>query len=185
MKELSLNILDIAENSVKAKATDITIKITEDDENFSFSILDNGVGMEEDFLESVTNPFTTTRTTRPVGLGIPLLKMAAEQTGGGVEIESKYYLDFPDNHGTLISATFFKKHIDFVPLGNIVETIVTLIQGNPQIDFVFTHKIGDKTVSLDTKELKSVLGDVPLNNTEVILWLKEFLEEQYNNCNLT
>ncbi len=185
MKELSLNILDIAENSVKAKATDITIKITENDENFSFSILDNGVGMKKDFLESVTNPFTTTRTTRPVGLGIPLLKMAAEQTGGSMEIESRYYKDFPDTHGTLISATFFKKHIDFVPLGNIVETIVTLIQGNPQIDFVFTHKKGNKTVFLDTKELKSVLGDVPLNNTEVILWLKEFLEDQYNNCNLT
>ncbi len=183
MKELSLNILDIAENSIKAKATDIAIKITEDDEKLNFSISDNGVGMEKSFLESVTNPFTTTRTTRPVGLGIPLLKMAAEQTGGSVEIKSKYYKDYPDTHGTITSATFYKNHIDFVPLGNIIETVVTLIQGNPGLNFVFTHRIGDKLVSLDTKELKSVLGEVPLNNIEVILWLKEFLDEQYNNCN--
>ncbi len=181
MKELSLNILDIAENSVKAKATDISIEIIEDEEKLSFSISDNGVGMDKDFLENVTNPFTTTRTTRPVGLGIPLLKMAAEQTGGSFDIESKYYKDYPNDSGTRTSATFCKKHIDFVPLGDIIETVVTLIQGNPEIDFVFTHKIQDKIISLDTKELKSVLGDIPLNSIEIILWIKEFLNEQYSN----
>ena len=95
-------------------------------------------------------------------------------------IESKYYKDFPDAHGTATSATFYKKHIDFVPLGNIIETVVTLIQCNPDLEFVFTHKMADKTVSLDTKELKAVLGDVPLNSMEVILWLKEYLDEQYS-----
>lgn len=185
MKEISLNILDIAENSVKAKASNIAISIIENNEKLSFSILDDGVGMEKDFLEKVTNPFTTTRTTRPVGLGIPLLKMSAEQTGGSFNIESKYIKDFPNNHGTLTSATFYKNHIDFTPLGNIIETVVTLVQGNPDIDFIFTHKIKDKTISLDTKELKNILGDVPLNNIEVVLWIKEYLGEQYTNCNLT
>ena len=115
MKELSLNILDIAENSVNAKATDINIEICETDDMLSFQVSDNGIGMKPDFLQSVTNPFTTTRTTRSVGLGIPLLKMAAEQTGGSFEICSKYFKDFPNAHGTKTSATFCKKHIDAVP----------------------------------------------------------------------
>lgn len=180
MKELSLNILDIAENSVKAKATLIKIEITESADAIKFSISDDGTGMKPDFLERVANPFTTTRTTRPVGLGIPLLKMAAEQTGGRVEITSKHFEDYPDSHGTVTTALFFKKHIDMVPLGNIVETVVTLIQCNPDREFVFIHQTEDKCVNLDTRELRLVLGEVPLNNIEVILWIKEYLNEQYN-----
>ena len=185
MKELSLNILDIVQNSVKAEASRIIISIVEDNEKLNFTVSDNGVGMDKDFLAKVTNPFTTTRTTRPVGLGIPLLKMAAEQTGGSFEIKSRYFMDFPNNHGTEISATFYKQHIDFVPLGDIIETVITLIQGNPDLDFVFTHKIDDVTISLNPEELRNVLGDVPLNNIEVILWIKEYLGDQYTNCNLT
>lgn len=180
MKELSLNILDIAENSIKAKATAVKIEIAETQERLFFSISDNGKGMEPEFLKVVTNPFTTTRTTRPVGLGIPFLKMAAEQTGGGVEITSKHISSFPDSHGTTTAATFYKNHIDSVPLGNIVETVVALIQCNPEIEFVFRHQNEDKTVLLDTRELKEVLGDIPLNSIEVILWIKEFLNEQYS-----
>lgn len=180
MKELSLNILDIAENSIKAKATLIKIEITETADAIKFSISDDGTGMKPDFLASVTNPFTTTRTTRPVGLGIPLLKMAAEQTGGRVEITSKHFEDYPDSHGTTTTALFFKNHIDMVPLGNIVETVVTLIQCNPDREFLFSHQTEEKRVELDTRELKMVLGEVPLNNIEVILWIKEYLNEQYN-----
>ena len=179
MKELSLNILDIAENSIKAKAKCINIEIIETTDKFIISISDDGIGMKPDFLKAVTNPFTTTRTTRPVGLGIPLLKLAAEQTGGKIEITSKHFEDFPDNHGTCISAQFYKNHIDAAPLGDIVETIVTLIQCNPNIEFNFIHKINKKTIKLETSELKAVLGDVPLNNIEVILWIKEYLIEQY------
>ena len=180
MKEISLNILDIAQNSIKAEARDIKIEITETDDKLTFSISDNGVGMKPDFLKEVENPFKTTRTTRPVGLGIPLLKMAAEQTGGSIRITSRHINEHKDTHGTTTEATFFKNHIDTVPLGNIVETVVTLIQCNPQIDFLFTHEINTKKVILDTKELKTVLGDVPLNNIEVILWIKEYLNEQYS-----
>lgn len=180
MKELSLNILDIAENSIKAKATAVTIELTETADTISFSISDDGIGMKPDFLAAVTDPFTTTRTTRPVGLGIPLLKMAAEQTGGKIEISSKHIDEHPEDHGTVTSALFFKNHIDAVPLGDIVETVVTLIQCNPDTEFRFLHKTEENTVELDTRELKTVLSGVPLNNIEVILWIKEYLNEQYS-----
>ncbi len=180
MKELSLNILDIAENSIKARATLIKIEITETADALRFSVSDDGTGMKPDFLAAVADPFTTTRTTRPVGLGIPLLKLAAEQTGGRVEITSKHFEDYPDSHGTTTTALFFKDHIDMVPLGNIVETVVTLIQCNPDRDFHFIHNMEGKSAELDTRELKTVLGDLPLNNIEVILWIKEYLNEQYN-----
>lgn len=179
MKELSLNILDIAQNSVKAKATEIEISISETADKLTFSISDNGIGMKPDFLKEVTNPFTTTRTTRPVGLGIPLLKLAAEQTGGSIKITSKHIDEYKDSHGTKTEATFFKNHIDSVPLGDIVETIVTLIQCNEGIEFIFTHKFTDKEVTLDTRQIKEILGDVPINNIEIILWIKDFLNEQY------
>ncbi len=179
MKELSLNILDIAENSIKAKAAYVQIKITETADLLTMSVSDDGTGMKPEFLKAVTDPFTRTRTTRPVGLGIPLLKLAAEQTGGSVEITSKHIEDFPDSHGTVTSAKFYKNHIDAAPLGDIVETIVTLIQCNPDTDFNFLHTTEEKTVRLDTKELKDILGDVPLNNVEVILWIKDYLKEQY------
>ncbi len=180
MKELSLNILDIAENSVKANATKVEIKLEEDSEILKFSISDNGCGMKPEFLKTVIDPFATTRTTRPVGLGIPFLKLAAEQTGGSMEITSRHIEDFPDSHGTVTSAVFYKNHIDAAPLGDIVETVVTLIQCNPHIEFSFIHVTEGFTVRLETAELKEVLGDVPLNNIEVILWIKEYLVEQYN-----
>jgi hypothetical protein len=181
MKELSLNILDITQNSIKAKATKIDITITETADLIEISVLDNGIGMKADFLKAVTDPFTTTRTTRPVGLGIPLLKLAAEQTGGNIEITSKHIEEFPESHGTCISAKFYKNHIDAAPLGDIVETMVALIQCNPDTEFNFLHKKEEKNIKLATKELKSVLGDIPLNNIEVILWIKEYLIEQYKH----
>lgn len=180
MKELSLNILDIAQNSVKAKANKIDIEIKETDETMLIEIRDNGSGMTEDFLKGVTNPFCTTRTTRSVGLGIPLLQLAASQTGGKVEIESFHETEYPDKHGTKISALFYKNHIDFTPLGDIVSTMITLIQGQPNIEWNFIHAYGEKVVSLYTAQLKEVLGDVPLDNFEVIMWIKEYLTEQYN-----
>lgn len=180
MKELSLNILDIAENSVKAGAALTRITVDETEETLTLTIEDDGCGMTDEILKSVTDPFYTTRTTRKVGMGIPLLKMAAEMTGGGVEITSRYKDDFPDSHGTTVTAHFNKKHIDFTPLGDVTESIATLIQGHPDTDFLFTHRTGGKTVTLDTREMRAVLGDVPLNSYEVICWIKEYLKEQYS-----
>lgn len=180
MKELSLNVLDVAKNSVKAGATLTEISIAETEETLTLKISDNGCGMLPDFLAAVTDPFTTTRTTRKVGLGIPLLKLEAEQTGGSFSIESRHESLFPDNHGTVTSAVFYKNHIDMTPLGDIVSSVITLIQGNPDIDFLYTHTSPDKTVSLDTRELREILGgEVPLDNAEVLMWIDGNLKEQY------
>ena len=180
MKELSLNILDIAENSVKAGASLIEIDLSETDEKLIISIKDNGCGMSDETLNSVTDPFYTTRTTRKVGLGIPFFKMEAEQTGGKFEIISKQSDSSDDLHGTEVTAEFIKKSIDFIPLGNISETIVTLIQGHPDRDFLLNHKKADKTVLLDTREMRNILENIPLDSYEVIKFIKDYLLEQYS-----
>ena len=180
MKEISLNILDIAENSVKARATLTEISVTEKGEILTLIIKDDGCGMDEETVRSVVDPFYTTRKTRSVGLGIPLLKLACEQTGGQLEIKSsKNSID----HGTTVKAIFFKNHIDFTPLGDVISSIVTLIQGHPNTDFLFTHTTEDGKVSIDTREIRAVLEDVPLDTYEVITWIRENLEEQYDDIN--
>ena len=178
MKELSLNILDIAKNSVKAGASQVKITLTETPDELKMEIADNGCGMKADFLRTVTDPFSTTRTTRKVGMGIPFLKLAAEQTGGSFLITSVHESESAD-HGTVTTAVFMKDSIDFTPLGDIVSTVTTLIQGSPEMRWIFLHTMPHGEVSLDTDELKAVLGDVPLDNLEVILWIKGYLEEAY------
>ena len=180
MKELSLNVLDIAKNSVKARATLISITIKEKDHVLTLVIEDDGCGMMPAFLESVINPFCTTRTTRKVGMGIPLLKLAAEQTGGTLTITSRHESEYQSDHGTRVEATFHTDHIDFTPLGDLVSTMETLIMGSPTIDFVFAHETESGSVRLDTREIREVLGaDVPLDSFEVIQWIGGFLREQY------
>ena len=176
MKELSLNILDITENSVKAGATLTEISITESGNKLVISIKDDGCGMSEDIVRSVVDPFYTTRTTRKVGMGVPLFKMAAEQTGGKLEIIS----DTGEDHGTTVTAYFYKDHLDFTPLGDVISTVTTLIQGHPDTDFLFTHLIDDKEIRLDTRELRAVLEGVPLNTYDVLEWIRGYLEEQYS-----
>ncbi len=179
MKELSLNILDIAKNSVKAGAENIEISISEEGNLLTLSISDDGCGMSEEQVRNVMNPFFTTRTTRSVGMGIPLLKLACEQTGGEIEIISS---DKIESHGTTTRATFFTDHIDFTPLGDVVSSVVALIQGSPETHWVYTHKGNGIDVSLDTDELKAVLGDVPLDNAEVLMWIRGSLEEEYGTA---
>ena len=180
MKELSLNILDITENSVKAGATLTEISIDEKDNTLTLTVTDDGCGMTDEVLKTVLNPFYTTRTTRKVGMGLPLLKLAAEQTGGGLEIYSKHKDNFPSDHGTTVKTVFHTNHIDCAPLGDVVETVKTLIQGHPDTDFLFTHTKNGGEVSLDTRELRTVLEGVPLNTYEVIKWIEEYLKEQYS-----
>lgn len=180
MKELSLNILDIAQNSIKAKASLISIEIDETDELMTVLISDNGCGMPKEILENVSDPFCTTRTTRKVGLGIPFFKLAAEQTGGRFEISSVYEKDDPKNHGTATKAVFHKNNIDFTPLGDIVSTVCTLVQNIGGSDIVFEHKFpSGKKVTADTREFRQILGDVPLESPEVLTWLRDYLNEQY------
>ena len=173
MKELSLNILDVAKNSVKAGATRIVIRITEADGWRTLSIIDNGCGMPPEFVAAVTDPFTTTRKTRPVGMGLPLLKLAAEQTGGDLTIESSVV---PPT-GTTVTARFRMDHVDCVPLGDYAGSVVTLIQGNPEIDFLFDYQRPEGEIVLDTMEVRAVLGpEIPLNTPDVLMWIQANLE---------
>lgn len=174
MRELSLNVMDIAQNSVKAEASLITIKVEESDRDdyLDITIADNGKGMTKEQVQNVIDPFFTTRTTRKVGLGVPLFKMAAEQTGGGLTINSTLGV------GTETSAHFVKSSVDMTPLGDINSTVKILIQCNPDIDFVFTHRADCGEFSLDTRELKEILGGVPLDTPDVLVWIGEFLNEQ-------
>ena len=180
MKELSLNILDIAKNSVKAGADTVEIRLTETEECLSIAVKDNGCGMTPEFLASVADPFTTTRTTRKVGLGIPLFKLASEQTGGEFTVTSRDQASHPNDHGTETCATFMKNHLDFTPLGDVVSSIVTLIQADPEIRWIYSHIKPNGRVFMDTNDLKEALGDVPLNVPEVITWIGEYLHEQYD-----
>lgn len=184
MKELSLNILDIAQNSIKANASLLEILLEETNETLRITITDNGCGMTPEILARVTDPFCTTRTTRKVGMGLPLFKMEAEQTGGNLEISSKSIADYPDSHGTKVSALFFKNHIDFTPLGDVISTVITIIQGScDKTELIYRHiypEIG-LDVKLDTRILKEKLGnEVPLSEPEVLQWITEFLKENYN-----
>lgn len=179
MKELSLNILDVAENSVKAGASLTQILLTEQDGTLTLEIVDDGCGMDEDVVRSVIDPFYTTRTTRKVGMGIPLLKLACEQTGGSLAISSVTEEADPVAHGTHVTATFDMNHIDFTPLGDVSSTVLTLIQGHPDRDFMFRHRLQGGDVELDTRELREVLEDVPLNSYDVMEWIRGNLQEQY------
>lgn len=179
MKDLSLNLLDIAENSVKAEATLTQLLLTQEGDILTFQVVDDGRGMTEEILRGVVDPFYTTRTTRKVGMGLPLLRMAAEQTGGTMTVESKYRDDYPDDHGTKVTAVFHTDHIDCPPVGDLVATVTTLIQGHPDTDFYFRHTTDTVQVELDTRALRAVLGDVSLAEYEVLQWITGFLQDQY------
>lgn len=173
MRELSLSIMDVAQNSITAGATLIEVELREDTAagTLLVAVTDNGCGMSEETLRKVQSPFYTTRTTRPVGLGIPLFKMACEMTGGSFSIASRL------GEGTRVEALFMTGHIDMTPVGAIGETMLLLISCNPQLDFVFTHARGGREETLDTRELRAQLKDVPLNSPEVVGWIKEYLSE--------
>ena len=181
MLELSLHILDIVNNSVKANANLIRITIDEAIEKNVLDIVieDNGCGMDKEFLASVTDPFKTTRTTRKVGMGLSLFKAAAENTGGYLTIDSK------KNVGTVVKVRFTYNHIDRQPLGDMSETMVSLMSGNEKIDFLYEHKRNDKSFTLDTRKIKEILGEeISLGSPEIVLWLKDYLKEGLNGLSV-
>ena len=174
MRELSLNVLDIAQNSIAAGASVITMTVEEDAgaDRLTLSVEDNGCGMTSEQLERVRDPFYTTRTTRPVGMGIPLFRMAAEATGGSLSITSKPVA------GTTVTAVFGLSHIDRLPLGDMDGTVSTLVRMNPGLDFCYIHRVDGREFVFDTREIRDILGDVPLDDPDVALWLNEYLREQ-------
>ena len=173
MQEISLNILDIVENSVKAGASCVFITVDEQPKSdlLTVSISDNGSGMSEEQVKRVTDPFFTSRTTRKVGLGVPFFKMAAELTGGKLQISSTLGV------GTSLTATFGYSHIDRMPLGDLISTIRTLIQCHPDTDFVYLHKKNDKEFIMDTRKFRTVLDDVALNEPEIMAFISEYLTD--------
>ena len=173
MRELSLNVLDIAQNSISANASLVEIELIESTENHDLliGIYDNGKGMTLQQTESVLDPFFTTRTTRKVGMGIPLFKLAAEMTGGRLEIESEVGV------GTKVRAYFKTNHLDFTPVGDMTSTMISLITMNLHIDFLYRRKIDEKEFTVDTRQLKEILGDVPLNEPSIAMWITQYINE--------
>lgn len=173
LTEISLNVLDIANNSIRAGADliEIHIEIQRELDSLTVTIADNGCGMTDKQLKNVEDPFYTTRTTRKIGLGVPFFKMAALSTGGSFDIQST------PGVGTTVTAVFILSHIDRMPLGDINSTVHTLITLNTQIDFLYTYLFDKKNFTLDTRQIRQILNDIPLNSPEISAYIKEFLEE--------
>ena len=173
MRELSLNVLDIAQNSISANAALIEIELIEDTgaNDLMIGIYDNGKGMTPEQVENVRDPFFTTRTTRKVGMGIPLFRFAAEMTGGKLEIDSEVGV------GTKVKAYFKTDHLDFTPIGDMASTMISLITMNLNIDFVYRRRIDEKEFTVDTRQLKGILGDVPLNEPSIAMWITQYINE--------
>lgn len=180
MNDLSLYVLDIAMNSVRAGASELRISLREEGELLTFTAEDNGCGMTPEQVRRLSDPFFTTRKTRRVGLGIPFLTMLAEMTGGSVSITSTPERESAE-HGTRVLATFGRHHIDFIPIGDMASTVVTLIQGAPNIDLTFLHERGAGRVFFSARELRQLLGEeISLAEPEILAWIKAELDRQYS-----
>ncbi len=179
MLELALHVLDIAENSSRAEASLIEITIEEDltRDMFSLEIKDNGHGMNEQTIEKALDPFYTTKKVRRIGLGLPMLKQATYTAQGRFALTSEI------GKGTVVYAEFKHSHIDRQPLGDIAGVITMLILGNPDVDIVYTHKKNGNAYTLDTRELREGLGDVPLNNMEVLNLIRDNIKEGIEELN--
>lgn len=179
MPEISLNILDVAENSVRAGASLIKIEVLADTEKNTLSITveDDGCGMSREQLEKAADPFFTTRTTRKVGLGIPFFKQAAEGTGGRFSIRSE------KGKGTVTEAVFILDSIDRMPLGDMTATIHTLVTCHEETDFYYRYVLDGREFSLDTRDMREILGNVPFHLPEVSGFIKEYLDANHAEVN--
>ena len=178
MQDLSLHILDIVENATTAGATLIEILVSEDinKDLLKITIKDNGRGMDAAMVKGVKDPFVTTRTTRRVGMGIPLLEQAAKETGGNLLIRSE------SGKGTEVVATFQKSHIDRRPVGDMGTTLTTLIMGNPDLDFIYYSNLDGEEIEVDTRSIRGELNDsVSINDPAVINLIKDLFKKNTKN----
>ncbi len=173
MLELALHVLDIGENSIRAGASLLRISITEDldQDRLTIAIDDNGQGMGPQELAKVCDPFFTTKQVRRIGMGVPLLKQAAEAAAGSFRIDSV------PGKGTEIQAVFEASHLDRQPLGDMAGAVATLIVEAGKCDIIYQHRRGDSEYKLDTAEIRHELEDVPLNHPEVIAFIRRHIEE--------
>ena len=176
MRELSDNIMDIAQNSISAGATltEVHVKVSHADNMITFVFRDDGCGMSEELVKSVVEPFTTTRKTRKVGLGLPLLKQTAEMTGGALEIQSTVGV------GTTVTATFGLDHIDRPPMGDVAGAWFSLVVMNPEKDFLFTYDYDGQVFTFDTREVRAAVDPIPLNQMEISAWIKDCISTEIN-----
>ena len=173
MREISLHVLDVLENSLEAGATRVTLCIEEDwsADRLTIAVQDDGRGMDADTLARVLDPFFTTRVTRHVGLGLPLFAAAAERCNGKLTVESK------EGGGTLVRAAFRLSHIDRAPLGDITGTLISFLLGQHHCDLRYVHRVNGEIFEFDTREIRAILGEVPLSYPTVREWLREFIDE--------
>lgn len=171
MKQLALHILDIAQNGITAGASSMEIAVDETigGGRLAVELFDNGRGMPAEMIELVTDPFFTSRTTRKVGLGLPLFKQQAEQTGGSLSIWSE------PGTGTRVVATFVLAHPDTPPAGDLAGVIILLVYANPSMDFLYIHRTKKGVYRFDTREIRTVLEGVPIDHPDVRGFLKEML----------
>jgi len=181
LKELSLHILDIAENSVNAGASKVEITVLENinKDKLTIIIKDDGKGMDAETVKRVTDPFITSRTTRKVGLGLPFLKAAAEACQGSLRIHSQ------PGEGTQIEVNFQRSHIDRMPLGDLQTTFLNLLIGYPRVHWIFNYQVDERSFTLDDQPIKEILSGVPLSEPSVINYLKNALFEGITNINQT
>lgn len=175
MRELSLHLLDVLENALRAGATHVAVKIDEDAARnlLTMSVRDNGRGMDRDTLGRLGDPFYTTRTEREVGLGIALLRAAAERCNGTLQVASRV------GEGTEVTATFQRDHIDRAPLGDVPGTILAALLADPRVDLTLCHRANGRELHFDTRELRAELGDVPLDQPRVRAWIAAYLKQCY------
>lgn len=173
MRELSLHILDLLENAIEAGATRMALTIEEASaqDRLTITVEDNGRGMPPELAARVLDPFVTTRETRHVGLGLPLLAAAAERAGGGVQVRSQ------PGVGTVVTATFQLRNWDRMPLGDLPGTLLAALLAQPPVELVYVHRVDGREFRCDTAELRQALGDIPLTHPRVRAWLREYLEE--------
>ncbi|MGL4345879.1 MAG: ATP-binding protein [Cellulosilyticaceae bacterium] len=181
MQELALHVLDIAQNSIRAGASCIQIGI---DEDYSKNVLqitieDNGSGIDEAIKPHLTNPFTTTRTLRRVGLGLPFMAQMCEETDGKLIIESE------KGKGTKVVAMMAHNHIDRLPIGAMHKTIGMLILAKPEIHYAYTHTVGDASFVFDTETIQGVLDGVPIQDLEIIKWIETYIEDRVKSLTLS
>lgn len=171
--EISLHILDIVQNSISARASaiEITVSIDSTSDTLAVVIKDNGCGMSDEELSKAVDPFYTTRTKRKNGFGVPFFKAASEMTGGSFEISSK------KEKGTAVKAVFVLSSIDRIPLGNMTDTLISLIDTNCRIDFIYNYSVDERSFTLDTRQLKKILGNVPIDLPEVTAFLTRYLDD--------
>lgn len=173
MEDIASHIMDIATNSIAARATHISISVERkfDTQALVLTVSDDGVGMDQETALKVQDPFFSTKTGRKVGLGIPLLKGTAETTGGSFTLSSER------GRGTYIRAAFDGTHPDLPPLGNLRDTFLVLIVSHPDVDFTFSCLVDEKEFHLATEDIRRELDGVPVNHPEVINFLTKYLDE--------